>query len=148
MKPKINASLSYKEGNFIIRCMCTHDVTSYADKMSDTPSQREALKKQMLEILKQIEEDEEGCNYYFTVLYDGLFYGAINTTSRNIIGTKGNVFFYLPTSPEFAEMNKTAVKAFISLCKENHIYDEELHIMFSENGSNQKFVINMESSQD
>ena len=53
MKPKINASLSYKEGNFIIRCMCTHDVTSYADKMIDTPSQREDLKKQNIVELKE-----------------------------------------------------------------------------------------------
>lgn len=148
MKPKLNVLVSHSDGDFIIRPMAKSDVTSYANAMSDNSVQRKFIREQMLKKLDYLKEHEEDCNYIFIILYGSKFYGTVQTTARDISGTEANVLFYLPVAEKLQELNTNAVKAFISMCKETHVYDEKLYIVSYEQGKEIAYVVNLAGSKD
>ena len=143
MKVCIDASISYTKGKVFIRRMGQTDVSSYAFRMGKTQEERNRIRKEMKEKVKRFKSDDT--DVYFTVLYDGKYYGNIYTKALDREGTKANAFFYLPQIKETEDVDTQVLQTFIEMCKETRFYEDELGIVNMENGGLSSYVISIKN---
>lgn len=141
MKAKIDTRVSFSKNNFIIRPMAKGEIAQYAILMGKTIEERDGIRRKMKKRLEQRKDDDT--DYIFSVLYDGKFYGAVETIATNAIGTKANAHFYLPEGDEFEELNTEVVRYFIEMCKETGVYDEKVGIVAVEDGQLKAYIVSI-----